>query len=100
MKASGFITYFTYMLRHNVIPFWKELFVAFKMAPMLKTHSLYFSSYRPLYKGHSFILIFSEFGTCADIVSKIVIYSALVDDVDSVLNHENSDRMTLSKMRK
>ena len=35
-----------------------------------------------------------------EIGAKIVIYSALVDDVDSVLNHENSDRMTLSKMRK
>ena len=38
MNASGFITYFTYMLRQNVIPFWKELFVAFKMAPNIKKH--------------------------------------------------------------
>ena len=30
------------MLRQNIIPFWKELFVAFKMAPNIKKHSLYF----------------------------------------------------------
>ena len=45
------------------------------MAPNIKKNSLYFSSYRRLYKGHSCILVFSEancharFGTCADIVS-------------------------------
>ena len=78
MNASIFILFFTYMLRQNAIPFWKELFVAFKMAPHIKKHSLYFFSYRPLYKGHSYILkFFSEancyarFGTCADIVSYI-----------------------------
>ena len=76
MNASSFITFFTYMLRQNVIPFWKELFVAFKMAPNIKTYSLYFSSYIPLYKGHSCILKVFEakynarFGTRADIVSK------------------------------
>ena len=75
MNASSFITFFTYMLRQNAIPFWKELFIAFKMAPNIKTHSLYFLSYRPLYKGHSCILKFFEakynarFGTRADIVS-------------------------------
>ena len=58
MNASSFITFFTYMLRQNVIPFVKELFVAFKMAPKIKKHSLYFSSYRRLYKGHSCILKF------------------------------------------
>ena len=56
MNASSFITFFTYMLRQNVIPFWKELFVAFKMAPNIKKHSLYFSSYKPLYKRYSCIL--------------------------------------------
>ena len=77
MNASSFITFFTYMLRQNVIPFWKELFVALKMTPNIKTHSLYFSSYRPLYKGHSCILKFFEakynarFGTRADIVSHL-----------------------------
>ena len=58
MNASSFINFFTYMLRQNVIPFWKELFVAFKMAPNTKKHSLYLSSYNPLYKGHSCILKF------------------------------------------
>ena len=74
MNASSFITFFIYMLRQNVIPFWKELFVAFKMTPHTKKHSLYFSSYRPLYKGHSCILKFfwskllCTSGTRADIV--------------------------------
>ena len=38
MNASSFITFFTYMLRQNVIPFWKALFVAFKMPPSIKKH--------------------------------------------------------------
>ena len=58
MNASSFITFFTYMLRQNGIPFWKELSVAFKIAPNIKKRALYFSSYRPLYKGHSCILTF------------------------------------------
>ena len=74
MNASSFITFFTYMLRQNVILFLKELFVAFKMAPNIKKHLLFFSSYIPLYKSRSSILKFSEancntrFGACADIV--------------------------------
>ena len=56
MNASSFITFFTYMLRQNVIPFWKELFLAFQMAPNIKKHTLFFSSYIPLYKGRSSIL--------------------------------------------
>ena len=58
MNASSLKTFFTYMLQQHAIPFRKELFVAFKKAPNIKTHSLYFSSYRPLYKGHSCILKF------------------------------------------
>ena len=58
MNASSFITFFTYMLRQNVIPFWKELFLAFQMAPNIKKHTLFFSRYRPLYKGRSSILKF------------------------------------------
>ena len=58
MNASSSITFFTYMLRQNAISFWKELLVAFRMAPNIKQHSLYFSSYRPLYKEHSCILKF------------------------------------------
>ena len=75
MNASSFITFCTHMLRQNVIAFWKELFIAFKMAPNIKKHTLYFSSYSPLNKGHSCILKFFEancyarFGTCAEIVS-------------------------------
>ena len=38
MNASSFITFFTYMLRQNCIPFWKELFITFKMAPNIKKH--------------------------------------------------------------
>ena len=75
MNASSFITFLTYMLRQNAIPFWKELFVPFKMAPNITLNSLYFSSYRRLYEGYSCILAFFEancrarLGTCADIVS-------------------------------
>ena len=36
MNASSLITFFTYMLQQNVILFWKELFVAFEMAPNIK----------------------------------------------------------------
>ena len=73
MNATSFITLFTYMLRHNVIPFWKEQYVAFKLAQNIKRHTIYFSSYRHLYDGYSYILtFFSEancitcFGTCTD----------------------------------
>ena len=58
MNASSFITFCTYMLWQNVLPFWKELFVVFKMAPNIKKHSLYLSSYRRFHKGHSCILKF------------------------------------------
>ena len=58
MNASSFITFFTYILQQNVIPLWKQLFVVFKMTPNIEKHSLYFSSYRRLYKGHSCILTF------------------------------------------
>ena len=58
MNASSFIIFFTYMLRQNVLPFLKELYVAFRMAPNIKKHLLYFSSYRPLYKSRSSILKF------------------------------------------
>ena len=73
MNAISFITLFTYMLRHNVIPFWKEQFVAFKLAPNIKKHSIYSLSYIHLFDGHSYILtFFSEAncntgsGTCTD----------------------------------
>ena len=42
MNASSFITFFTYMLRQNAIPFWKELFIAFKLTPNIRnTHYIY-----------------------------------------------------------
>ena len=53
MSASSFITFFLYMLRQNSIPFWKEQFVAFKMAHNIKKHLLYFLSYRRIYKGNA-----------------------------------------------
>ena len=45
MNASSFITFLTFMLRQNVIPSWKEIFVAFKMTLNIKKHTLYVSSY-------------------------------------------------------
>ena len=65
MNASSFITSFTYILRQNVISFWKELFVAFKMAPNIKKHSLYVSNYSCISEANCH----TRFGTCADIVS-------------------------------
>ena len=56
MNASGFITFFTYMLRQNGKRFYKGLYVAFKMAPDLKTNTIYLSSYSPWNKGHVSIL--------------------------------------------
>ena len=56
MNASGFITFFTYMLRQNGKRFYKGLYVAFKVAPDLKKNTVYLSSYSPLNKGHVCIL--------------------------------------------
>ena len=56
MNASGFITFFTYMLRQNEKRFYKVLYVTFKVAPNLKKNTLYLSSYRPLNEGHLCIL--------------------------------------------
>ena len=76
MNASSFITFFTYMLRLNGIPFWKELFVAFKMAPNIKKH--YISRVTdqnikaiPVYLSFSEANSNARFGTCADIVSHL-----------------------------
>ena len=51
MNASSLKAFFTYMLRQNVIPFWKELFVAFKMTPNIKKHSLFFRVTDPYIKA-------------------------------------------------
>ena len=56
MSATGFITFFTYMLRHNGKRFYKEIYVAFKLAPDLKINTVYLSSYSPLNEGHVSIL--------------------------------------------
>ena len=51
MNASSFITFLTYMLRQNVIRFYKGLYVAFKLATDLKKNTVYLSSYSPLNDG-------------------------------------------------
>ena len=56
MNASGFITLFTYMLRHNGKRFYKGLYVTFKLVPDLKTNTVYLSSYSPWKQGHVSIL--------------------------------------------
>ena len=56
MNASGFITFFTYMLRQNGKRFYKGLYVTFKVAPDLKKNTVNLSSYRPLNEGHVCIL--------------------------------------------
>ena len=58
--GNNFISFFKYILRQNVIRFWKELFVALKLVPNIKEHTIHFLSYIHLYEGHSYILIFSE----------------------------------------
>ena len=56
MNASGFITFFTYMLRQNGKRLYKGLYVTFKVAPDLKKNTVYLSSYIPLNEGHVCIL--------------------------------------------
>ena len=48
MNASGFITFFTYMLRQNGKRFYKGLYVTFKVAPDQEKNTVYLSSYSPL----------------------------------------------------
>ena len=56
MNASSFITFVTYMLRQNGIRFYKGLYVTFELAPDVKKHTVYLSSYSPLNEGHFSIL--------------------------------------------
>ena len=56
MNASSFITFDTYMLRQNGIPFFKGLYVTFKLAPDLEKNTVYLSSYSPSNEGHVSIL--------------------------------------------
>ena len=56
MNAISFITFFTYMLQHYGIRFYKGLDVTFKLAPDLKKNTVYLSSYSPSNEGHVSIL--------------------------------------------
>ena len=56
MNASGFITFFTYMLRHIGKRFYKGLYVTFIVVPDLKQNTVYLSSYSALNEGHVCIL--------------------------------------------
>ena len=56
MNSSGFITFFTYMLRQNGKRFYKGLYVTFKVALDQKKNTVYLSSNSPLTVGHVCIL--------------------------------------------
>ena len=56
MNATGFTTFFTYMLWQNGKRFYKGLYVTFKVALDRKKNTVYLSSYSPLNKGHVCIL--------------------------------------------
>ena len=56
MNASGFITFFTYMLQQNGKHFYKGLYVTFKLAQDLKKYTVYLSSYSLLKDGDVDIL--------------------------------------------
>ena len=56
MNASGFITFFTYMLGQNGNRFYKGLYVTFNVTPDLKKNTVYLSSYSPLNEDHVCIL--------------------------------------------
>ena len=74
MNASGFITFFTFMLRQNGKQFYKGLYVTFKVAPDLKKNTVYLSSYIPLNEGHVSILTNSMLRTyTSDIVERIIL---------------------------
>ena len=74
MNASGFITFFTYMLRQNGKRFYKSLYVTLKVAPDLKKNTVYLSSYFPLNEGHVSILTKSMLRTyTSDIVERIIL---------------------------
>ena len=56
MNACSFITFVTYMLRQDGIPFYKGFYVIFKLAPYLKKNTVHVSSYSPLYDCHFSLL--------------------------------------------
>ena len=53
MNATSFITFFTYMLRQNVIRFYKLLYPAFRLAQDIKLNKIYLRSYSLLIEGQS-----------------------------------------------
>ena len=74
MNASSFITFFTFMLRHNGKRFYKEQYATFKLAPYLKKNTVYLLSYNPLNKGHVSILTMSMLRTyTSDIDERIIL---------------------------
>ena len=56
MNASGFVTFFTYMLQQNGKRFFKVLYVTFKLVPDIKKNAVYLSRYSPLNEVHVSIL--------------------------------------------
>ena len=74
MNASGFITFFTYMLQQNGKRLYKGLYVSFKLAPDIKKNTVYLSSYSPLNEGHVSILTNSMLRTyTSDIDERIIL---------------------------
>ena len=74
MNASGFITFFRYMLQQNGKLFYKGLYVTFKLAPDLKKYTVYLSSYSLLKEGDVDILTNSMLRTyTSDIDERIIL---------------------------
>ena len=74
MKASSFITFFTYMLRQTGKRFYKGLHVTFKLAPDLNQNTIYLPSYSHLNEGHVCILTNSMHRTdTSDIDERIIL---------------------------
>ena len=73
MNASSFITFFTYMPRYNGKRFYKQLYVAFKLAPDLKKNTVYLSSYSPVNGGHVSVLTSSMLQTYTSNVDERII---------------------------
>ena len=74
MNASGFITFFTYMLQQNGKRYYKGLYITFKLTPDIKKNTVYLSSYNPLNVGHVIILTNSILRTyTSDIDERIIL---------------------------
>ena len=73
MNASGFITFFTYVLRQNGKHSYKGLYVTFELAQNQKKNAVRLTSYSPLNEGHVSILTNSMFRTyTSDIGERII----------------------------